>query len=183
MHLATKLADLLPLLSREQIGTLAAVGLRLTHTLPQRLVMDAQNSSYLRDRPPRLEHEPDAALHPDAGRVLAETSTIFSGATGDPLELAIDISALTLRFGFQDEPDVPLALRLAAERCLIEGAPDFDQATYFLSQTTIVPADAPGMAAWRKKLFVTMARNAADPAKYFRLPDDQTVTMGGRIKL
>ena len=128
----------------------------------------------------RIERVPHV---PDAERVLAETSTIFSGATGDPLELATDISALTLRFGFQDEPDVPSALRLAAERRLIEGAPDFDQATYFLSQTTIVPADAPGMAAWRKKLFVTMARNAADPAKYFRLPDDQTVTMGGRIKL
>ena len=128
----------------------------------------------------RIERVPHV---PDAERVLAETRTIFSGATGDPLELAIDISALTLRFGFQDEPDVPSALRLAAERRLIEGAPDFDQATYFLSQTTIVPADAPGMAAWRKKLFVTMARNAADPARYFRLPDDQTVTMGGRIKL
>ena len=128
----------------------------------------------------RIERVPHV---PDAERVLAETRTIFSGATGDPLELAIDISALTLRFGFQDEPNVPSALRLAAERRLIEGAPDFDQATYFLSQTTIVPADAPGMAAWRKKLFVTMARNAADPAKYFRLPDDQTVTMGGRIKL
>ena len=128
----------------------------------------------------RIERVPHV---PDAERVLAETKIMFSAATGDPLELAADITALTLRFGFQDEPDVPSALRLAAESHLIEGAPDFDQATYFLSQTTIVPADAPGMAAWRKKLFVTMARNAADPARYFRLPDNQTVTMGGRIHL
>jgi K+ transporter len=128
----------------------------------------------------RIERVPHV---PDSERVLAETKIMFSAATGDPLELAADITALTLRFGFQDEPDVPSALRLAAESHLIEGAPDFDQATYFLSQTTIVPADAPGMAAWRKKLFVTMARNAADPARYFRLPDNQTVTMGGRIHL
>ena len=39
------------------------------------------------------------------------------------------------------------------------------------------------MSTWRKKLFLTMARNAANPAEYFRLPDDQTVTMGERIKL
>ncbi len=120
---------------------------------------------------------------PDPERVMAETRIMFSAATGDPLELAADITALTLRFGFQDEPDVPSALRLASDSHLIEGAPDFDRATYFLSQTTIVPTDAPGMAAWRKRLFVTMDRNAADPARYFRLPDNQIVTMGGRIQL
>jgi KUP system potassium uptake protein len=109
---------------------------------------------------------------------------MFSGATGDPLDLpAESITALTLRFGFLDEPDIPAALRLAVERHLIEGAPDVDGATYFLSQITIVPTDAPGMNPWRKKLFVTMARNAANPAEYFRLPDSQTVTMSGRVDL
>jgi KUP system potassium uptake protein len=120
---------------------------------------------------------------PDADRVLGETRIMYSGATGDPLDLAADITALTLRFGFLDQPDVPSALRLAAERHLIEGAPDVDQATYFLSQITITPGDTPGMVAWRKKVFVTMARNAANPAEYFRLPDNQTITMSGRIQL
>ena len=32
---------------------------------------------------------------PDAERVLAETRILYSGATGDPLELAADITALT----------------------------------------------------------------------------------------
>jgi hypothetical protein len=32
----------------------------------------------------------------------------------------------------------------------------------------------PRHGPWRKKLFVAMARNAANPAEYFRLPDDQT---------
>jgi uncharacterized protein (UPF0332 family) len=31
--------------------------------------------------------------------------------------------------------------------------------------------------------FVAMARNAANPAEYFRLPDNQTVTMSWRIQL
>jgi KUP system potassium uptake protein len=39
------------------------------------------------------------------------------------------------------------------------------------------------MALWRKKLYVAMARNAADPAKYFRLPDTRTVSTSGRIQL
>jgi KUP system potassium uptake protein len=108
---------------------------------------------------------------------------MFSGATGDPLEFAADISALTLRFGFLDEPDVPSALRLASGRELIEGVANVDEATYFLSESTIVPTHAPGMAVWRKKAFVAMARNAANPAEYFRLPDNQTVRMSWRIQL
>jgi KUP system potassium uptake protein len=60
---------------------------------------------------------------------------------------------------------------------------DVEQATYFLSQTTIVPSDDPGMAAWRKKLFVAMARNAANPAEYYRLPDNHAITMGWRVQL
>src|SRR5207302_7852064 len=62
MHLATQLADLLALLAGQQIGALAAVGLRLAHTLAQRLRVDAQIRSDVRDRPLGLEHEPDAAL-------------------------------------------------------------------------------------------------------------------------
>jgi KUP system potassium uptake protein len=120
---------------------------------------------------------------PDAARVLPETRIMFSGATGDPLDFAADISALTLRFGFLDEPDVPSALRLATQRQLIEGVPDVKEATYFLSESTIVPTRAPGMALWRKKAFVTIARNAANPAQYFRLPDNQTVAMSWRIQL
>jgi len=46
-----------------------------------------------------------------------------------------------------------------------------------------VPTDGPGMSSWRKRLFLTMAHNAADPAEYFGLPDDRTVTMGERIDL
>jgi KUP system potassium uptake protein len=39
------------------------------------------------------------------------------------------------------------------------------------------------MKMWRKKLFLLMAHNAANPARYFGLPDDGTVTMGERIEL
>ena len=120
---------------------------------------------------------------PDAARVVPETRIMFSGATGDPLKFAADISALTLRFGFLDEPDVPSALRLASERQLIEGVANVEDATYFLSESTIMPTHAPGMAVWRKKAFVAMARNAANPAEYFRLPDNQTVRMSWRIQL
>ena len=109
---------------------------------------------------------------------------VYSGATGDPLHpVAESITPLTVRFGFLEEQDVPAALRVAAAQGLIEGEPNLDDATYFVSKIAIVPTDEPGMSGWRKKLYVAMARNAADPADYFRLPDDRTVITSARIPL
>jgi len=93
------------------------------------------------------------------------------------------ITALRARFGFQDHQDVPALLRLAVEQKLLEGTIDPDRVSYFLSQITIVPCTDPGLSRWRKRLFLTLAHNAANPVTYFRLPDERTVTMGERILL
>jgi KUP system potassium uptake protein len=39
------------------------------------------------------------------------------------------------------------------------------------------------MVTWRKKLFVAIAHNAADPASRFMLPPQQTVTMGNDVQI
>jgi KUP system potassium uptake protein len=92
------------------------------------------------------------------------------------------ISHLTARFGFQDHPDIPRLLVLADDLGL-ETEVDVEGATYFISEVTTVPGPAPGMARWRKRLFVTMARNAASPVEYFKLPTERTVTVGSQIEL
>jgi KUP system potassium uptake protein len=93
------------------------------------------------------------------------------------------ITGLIVRFGFQDAQNVPAMLHLAVRRRLLEGSIDLDETSYFLSQITIVPTRAHGMNPWRKRLFLALARNAANPVGYFRLPDDRTVTMGERVSL
>jgi KUP system potassium uptake protein len=104
--------------------------------------------------------------------------------TCDELGHAADgISALTVRFGFQDAPNVPAMLRLAVRRELLESSIDLDRAIYFLSQITIVQTGAGGMSAWRKRLFLVLSHNAANPVAYFRLPDNRTVTIGERVAL
>jgi KUP system potassium uptake protein len=80
-----------------------------------------------------------------------------------------------------DKIDVPATVRMAAGD--VEGKLDLERASYFLSRITIVPTDAPGMARWRKKLFVTIARNASNPVALFGLPDDQTVVLSAHIEL
>jgi KUP system potassium uptake protein len=104
--------------------------------------------------------------------------------TCDELGHAADgISALTVRFGFQDAQNVPAMLKLAIRQGLLEDSLDLNDISYFLSQITITPTSSPGISAWRQRLFLVLAHNAANPVGYFRLPDDRTVTMGERVSL
>jgi KUP system potassium uptake protein len=101
----------------------------------------------------------------------------------DDLGYAKDgIVHVTARFGFQDSPDVPALLRtLPAEG---NGATlDLDEITYFLSRINLRVTRAPGMQRWRKKLFVTIAKQAANPAEYFNLPDERTIVMGSHVNV
>ena len=151
-------------------------------TTPFALRANVERNQVLQDLVFIVAVETERVPHvPESRRVSTRSRIMFSGATGDPLQLAGDIAYLSLRFGFLDEPDVPAALRYAAGRNIIEG--DVAHATYFLSATTIAPVDDPGMARWRKKVFVALARNAANSAAYFRLPSDRTISIGARVPL
>jgi KUP system potassium uptake protein len=101
----------------------------------------------------------------------------------DDLGFAHDgFSHITLRFGYQDDLDVPKALSYARRHDKLEI--DFNpfHATYFLSQMTIVPADNASMPRWRKSLFMAMARNAASPVSYFNLPPERVVSLGSQVR-
>lgn len=89
---------------------------------------------------------------------------------------------VTISYGFQDEQNVPRALRQAAHREL-EVALDIDNATYFISQITLVRGDGPGMSKWRKKLFLGLSRTSTSPVEFFCLPEHRIVTMGSYIEL
>jgi KUP system potassium uptake protein len=93
------------------------------------------------------------------------------------------ITHVTARFGFLDDVDVPRTLRRAAKRLEGHAQLDLRHATYFLSRITIVATDAPGMAHWRKKLFMAIARNTSNPVAYFGLPDERTVVLGSHVEL
>jgi KUP system potassium uptake protein len=94
------------------------------------------------------------------------------------------IQHLFIRFGFADEPNLPEALRQACEAELLEpGIEAVEGASFFLSRGSIRRTRMKGMAQWRKVLFLALARNAANPAAYFGLPVDRTVTMGSPVEI
>jgi KUP system potassium uptake protein len=94
------------------------------------------------------------------------------------------IQYIAVKIGFADRPDIPAAVAQACESGLLEsGLTDVSDATYFLSRGAIRRTDAPGLARWRKVLFLFLAHNAADPARYFCLPSARTVVMGSDVDI
>lgn len=69
---------------------------------------------------------------------------------------------LEARFGFQDEQDLPDALR-RARNASDELDIDLETASYSLSRLTIGSGNTTGLMRWRKRLFIGLAHNAANP--------------------
>jgi KUP system potassium uptake protein len=88
---------------------------------------------------------------------------------------------LQLRFGFAEDPDIPMTLT----RCSAAGLPfDMMDTTFFLSRENIV-ADKrrPGMALWRDKLFAFMARNALPATAFFQIPGNRLIELGAQVEI
>ena len=109
---------------------------------------------------------------------VADEERVDLDHLGDPYDA---ITHLTLRFGFQEDQDVPRALAVARDLEICDVDPD--TAYYFLSRISLQRGSGREMPAWRKRLFLGMAHNAASPTEYFRLPEDRTVAMGAAVIL
>ena len=87
---------------------------------------------------------------------------------------------VVVRYGFMEDPNIPEALALARERGL---ELDDEDVTYFLGRETLIVSRAPGMAMWRERLFVLMARNAVRATAFFRLPPERVVELGVQVEI
>ena len=95
-------------------------------------------------------------------------------------DLGEGVSDVVIRYGFMEDPDVPEALALARTQGLNI---DPDDITYFLGKETLIVTDTPGMALWRERLFVVMARNAVRATAFFRLPPERVVELGVQVEI
>ena len=96
-------------------------------------------------------------------------------------DLGHDCWRVTVRYGFMDRPDVPLAVELCAPLGL---ASDPMETSYFLSREKVVPtAGAEGMALWRDRMFAAMSRNAGSITDFFEIPTNRVVELGTRVEI
>ena len=84
-------------------------------------------------------------------------------------------------FGFMDQPDLPAALIDAARLGL---SIDANRATYYLRRDVVqLDGRRHGMALWREKLYRFLQNNSADPVALYRLPPEQLIEVGLRVRL
>ena len=85
-----------------------------------------------------------------------------------------------VQYGFMQDPNVPDALELAREKGV---EMDPDDLVFFLGRETIIVTPERGMAVWRERLFVLMARNAVRATAFFRLPPERVVELGVQVEM
>ena len=95
-------------------------------------------------------------------------------------DLTKNFYRLSIRYGFMEVPDIPLAL----ESCAAKGL-SFDMMTtsFFISRAMIVSSPHPGMAKWRERLFLILSKNAMNAADFFKIPVNRVIEMGTRIEI
>jgi KUP system potassium uptake protein len=164
----------------------------------------------LPEQEPPLVRLPGVAIFPNPGRdtaplalhaqvehthtlhrkvLLVSVDTVSIPHVDDQDRFAVDklrprgfnIRHVTIRNGYHDALNIPASLHEARKQGLLERDLDLEHASYFVSRITITPTPARPLRAWRKGLFITMARNAASPIDHFGLPSDRTVMMGSQI--
>ncbi len=95
-------------------------------------------------------------------------------------ELKSEFYLVKLRFGFAEDPNVPLALSHCARQGLTF---DMMDTTFFLSRETVVATERPGMALWRDKLFAFMTRNALPATAFFQIPGNRLIELGAQVEI
>jgi KUP system potassium uptake protein len=90
------------------------------------------------------------------------------------------ITFVRAKHGYAEEYNVPALVRRIA-KAGVECPVDPREASFYLSRVELRASDKPGMSHWRKRLFLLTALIAAEPADYFKLPRERTVTLGSEI--
>jgi KUP system potassium uptake protein len=125
----------------------------------------------------KVLHERNVMLTVD----MLETPVADPGERIHITAMGNEFFGLELRFGFAEDPNIPLALSM----CSSANLPfDLMDTTFFLSRENIV-ADKrrPGMVLWRDKLFAFMARNAVPATAFFQIPGNRLIELGAQVEI
>jgi len=85
-----------------------------------------------------------------------------------------------MRFGYMEQPNVPKALAI----CRKQGWKfDIMSTSFFVSRRSLKPSAKSGMPLWQNRLFIALARTAADASEYFQIPTGRVVEIGTQINI
>jgi KUP system potassium uptake protein len=137
----------------------------------------------------RANVEHNHVLHASTIMLTLETTSSPRSVPGERVsvsELGFSddgICHVIAQLGYLDRPGIPTLLTEALDKDLEATEDDIAAATYFLSVPRLRITDAPGMAKWRKQLYVTTSRLTPDQVESLELPRRRTVVLGAEIDI
>jgi KUP system potassium uptake protein len=85
---------------------------------------------------------------------------------------------VTMKFGYMEQPNIPKAMAI----CRKQGWKfDIMTTSFFLSRRSLKPSPNSGMPLWQDRLFIGLARTAADATEYFQIPTGRVVEVGTQV--
>ena len=139
-----------------------------------------------------IEGAPTALLHSlKHYKVLHEHNVILTVMTSNaprvPDEEKVRIDAyndlfyrVVVTFGYMETPNIPKALALARK---LGWKFDIMSTSFFLSRRSLKPSPKGGMPLGMDRVFIALARNAADATEYFHIPTGRVVEIGTQVIL
>ena len=135
-------------------------------------------------------HTPGALLHNlKHNKVLHQQNVILTVETAetprvpDSERLKLekindDFQSLTVRYGFMESPNVPKALTACRKLGL---SMDMMSTSFFLGRKTVVASPRGGLGHLQNRLFILLAKNAANPTDFFHIPPGRVLEMGAQV--
>ncbi len=111
---------------------------------------------------------------------VQDVPVVAEDRRGEVTDLGCGMSRVIVRYGFTEDPDLPLAL--AALKDKIGDLPPL-RTSYFISRQTVIASKQAGMAIWRERLFAWMVRNSATAMEFFKLPPNRVVELGSQVEI
>jgi KUP system potassium uptake protein len=87
---------------------------------------------------------------------------------------------VVLRFGFMERPNIPAALAIARKQGWTF---DIMSTSFFLSRRSLKPAKDSLLPRWQDRMFIGLARSAADATDYFQIPTGRVVEVGTQVTI
>jgi KUP system potassium uptake protein len=141
----------------------------------------------------RLDQVPNALLHTlKHYKVLHEKVVLMTVRTEDVPRVADDqrldvqvldngFYAISIRFGFMEQPSVLRALSL----CRVKGLRfDLMQTSFFVGRERFRPArQSPLKSRWRQRLFILLSNNMLAATEFFGIPPNRAIEVGGHTEI
>jgi len=138
------------------------------HIVPPALLHNLKHNKVLHERVVLMKVDTEDIPHvPDAERI-------------EMRHLNHNFHAITVRYGFMDEPNIP---RTLAQLRLMNFRFNLLETSFFVGREKVVIGKRSGLWDWRKSLFIFMHRTMMSATEYFRIPTNRVVELGGQVEI